>query len=58
MSSGSAATVGDAQVLAAEEAKVGAQCCKTDGTTAFVVGLTERYGDARRRFLQWNGIKM
>ncbi len=58
MSSGSAATVGDAQALAAEEAKVGEQCYNTDGATAVVVGLTERYGDARRRLLQWDGIKM
>ena len=40
--SGGPAAVGDAQALATEGAKVGAQCDKTDGATAVVVRLTER----------------
>ncbi len=53
--------VSDAQALAAQEAKVGAQRDKTDGATtdaAVIAGLTERDGDAHRRFLPWNGIKV
>jgi hypothetical protein len=46
--SGGSAALDDAQALAAEEAKVGAQCDKMDGSTAAVVaGLTERDGEAR-----------
>ncbi len=61
MSGGSAAAICDAhcivQGLAAEEAKVGAQCDKTDGTTVAVIcELAERDGDARRRFLS-RGMK-
>jgi hypothetical protein len=60
--SGGSAALNDAQGLAAEEAKVGVQCDEMDGATAAVVagaaGLTECNGDARRRFLPWNGIKM
>ncbi len=57
--SSSSVAVGDAQALAAEEAKVGVQGYKTDGTTTAVVAwLTERDGDARLLFLSWNGIKM
>ncbi len=48
--SGGSAALDDAQALAAEEAKVGEQCDKTDGATAAVVaGLTERDEDACRK---------
>ncbi len=60
--SSSAAAVGDAQALAAEEAKVGAQCEKRMAPLSLpsLQGSPsgERDSDACRRFLPWNGKKM